>query len=175
MSHTQRCMFWWQYNSIRDDVKEVGIGCNMLRNYLWANIQWLENAALCLCESFCSFEGERTTSWVKLVHELGHFLVHWRPTHCNLAKYTFFHACMAAFTQVAHQSMIMQAHHWSLRMSKQMAPVTELMFGCHIFVTNFTCGYRVAGICDSVVEQMWWDMRKGTISRIFWIFILKRL
>jgi len=109
-----------------------------------------------------------TTSWVKLVHEVGHFLVHRHPTHCNLAKCIFFHVCMTAFTQVAHQSMIMQTHHWSLRMSKQMAPVTELMFGCHIFVTNFTYGYRVAGICDSsVVEQMWQDMRKGTIWHIF--------
>ena len=34
----------------------------------------------------------------------------------------------------------MCTYHWSLRMSKQMAPVTELMLGCHILVTNFTCG-----------------------------------
>ena len=34
-----------------------------------------------------------------------------------------------------------EAHHWSLRMSRHMAPVTELMLGCHIFVTNFTCNH----------------------------------
>lgn len=30
-------------------------------------------------------------------------------------------------------------HHWSLRMSKHIAPVTELMLGCQIFVINRTC------------------------------------
>ena len=39
--------------------------------------------------------------------------------------------------EVDQQSMYV-AHHWSLRMSRHMAPVTELMLGCHIFVTNFT-------------------------------------
>ena len=29
-------------------------------------------------------------------------------------------------------------HHWSFRMSRQMAPVTELMLGCQIFVMNRT-------------------------------------
>lgn len=31
-------------------------------------------------------------------------------------------------------------HHWSLRMSRHIAPVTELMLGCQIFVINRTCG-----------------------------------
>ena len=29
-------------------------------------------------------------------------------------------------------------HHWSLRMSRQMAPVWLLMFGCHNLVVNLT-------------------------------------
>jgi len=29
-------------------------------------------------------------------------------------------------------------YHWSLRISRQIAPVTELMFGCQIRVTNCT-------------------------------------
>jgi hypothetical protein len=29
-------------------------------------------------------------------------------------------------------------YHWSLRMSRQMAPVCELMLGCQIFVMNLT-------------------------------------
>lgn len=33
-----------------------------------------------------------------------------------------------------------QSNHWSLRMSRHIAPVTELMFGCHIFVKNRTFG-----------------------------------
>ena len=33
---------------------------------------------------------------------------------------------------------VMAAAHWSLRMSRQMAPVTELMFGCHILVMKRT-------------------------------------
>ena len=36
--------------------------------------------------------------------------------------------------------MVIAAAHWSLRMSKQMAPVTEDMFGCHILVTKRTFG-----------------------------------
>jgi len=32
-----------------------------------------------------------------------------------------------------------QTHHWSRNISRQMAPVTELIFGCHIFVMKFTC------------------------------------
>ena len=30
-------------------------------------------------------------------------------------------------------------YHWSLRISRHMAPVTELMLGCQILVVNFTC------------------------------------
>ena len=32
----------------------------------------------------------------------------------------------------------MPSHHWSFSMSRQMAPVTELMLGCHIRVKNLT-------------------------------------
>lgn len=31
-------------------------------------------------------------------------------------------------------------HHWSLRMSRHIAPVTELILGCQIFVINRTWG-----------------------------------
>lgn len=29
-------------------------------------------------------------------------------------------------------------YHWSFKISKHIAPVTDDIFGCHIFVTNFT-------------------------------------
>ncbi len=35
---------------------------------------------------------------------------------------------------------VIAAAHWSLRMSRQMAPVTLEMFGCQIFVTKRTLG-----------------------------------
>ena len=36
-----------------------------------------------------------------------------------------------------------RSHHWSFSMSRQMAPVTELMLGCHIRVRNLTwCGVK---------------------------------
>ena len=42
--------------------------------------------------------------------------------------------------------MVRAGLHSFLRMSRQIAPVTELMLGCHIFVSNFilggTNGYR---------------------------------
>ena len=34
---------------------------------------------------------------------------------------------------------VMAAAHWSLSMSKQIAPVTLETFGCHILVINLTC------------------------------------
>ena len=33
---------------------------------------------------------------------------------------------------------ILVTYHWSLRMSRHIAPVTELILGCHILVANFT-------------------------------------
>ena len=45
---------------------------------------------------------------------------------------------------------VMAAAHWSFRMSRQMAPVTEETFGCQILVRNRTLGGLngyVSGIC----------------------------
>lgn len=34
-------------------------------------------------------------------------------------------------------------YHWSLKMSRQIAPVTELMLGCQILVMNLTCNTMI--------------------------------
>ena len=36
--------------------------------------------------------------------------------------------------------MVSAGDHWSFKMSKQIAPVCELMFGCQTFVRNFIFG-----------------------------------
>lgn len=41
------------------------------------------------------------------------------------------------------QMLLASTYHWSFKMSKQIAPVTELIFGCQIFVKNFTYNYNL--------------------------------
>ena len=52
----------------------------------------------------------------------------------------------------------MHTYHWSLRMSRQMAPVTELMFGCHILVTNFTCRWEDVTQNLHHCKSVWWHL-----------------
>lgn len=40
--------------------------------------------------------------------------------------------------QHSYSATCLYTYHWSFRMSKQIAPVTELMLGCQIFVMNRT-------------------------------------
>lgn len=41
------------------------------------------------------------------------------------------------------QMLLASTYHWSFKMSKQIAPVTELIFGCQIFVKNFTYNFSL--------------------------------
>ena len=52
----------------------------------------------------------------------------------------------------------MHTYHWSWRMSRQMAPVTELMFGCHILVTNFTCRWEDVTQNLHHCKSVWWHL-----------------
>ena len=57
---------------------------------------------------------------------------------------------MSACNESSTVLSVMAAAHWSFRMSRQMAPVTEETLGCHILVRNRTLGGLngyVSGIC----------------------------
>ena len=47
---------------------------------------------------------------------------------------------------------VMAAAHWSLSMSKQIAPVTLETFGCHILVINLTCAHGVIRIVITLIR-----------------------
>ena len=64
---------------------------------------------------------------------------------------------------------VMAAAHWSLRMSRHMAPVTLLMLGCQILVRNLTLGGLngyVLGNLDlevksaALVRRIWWSTER---------------
>jgi hypothetical protein len=50
--------------------------------------------------------------------------------------------------------MVSAGVHSFLRMSKQIAPVTELMLGCHIFVSNFIYKKKNESECTKPVKAL---------------------
>jgi len=61
-------------------------------------------------------------------------------------------------------------YHWSFNISRQIAPVTELIFGCHIFVSKFTLGGLngyVSGILIVNLKTPPINQRQSFISHSF--------
>lgn len=50
---------------------------------------------------------------------------------------------------------VIAAAHWSFRISKQIAPVTELILGCHILVINRTLG-GLNGYVSGILISSWY-------------------
>ena len=103
-----------------------------------------------MSESCLTFESNSGSAAVVLP---AYMLVQWRAVLTNM-KWLFLYwlattaSCgssgSAAASRACNESntvlRVIAAAHWSLRISRQMAPVTLLIFGCQILVRNFTLG-----------------------------------
>ena len=75
-------------------------------------------------------------------------------------------------TFLCHPDCAMATYHWSFNMSKHIAPVTELILGCQIFVVNFTC---IGQIHEGNEAPNIWLINEITINVYTWPWLLTML